>query len=144
MTGQHVGHLIKSINEKLKARADQDARTHHLTLSQSFVLTYLDSQGGQAAQKDIERFLDVSHPAVTGIISRMEQNGHVTTWPNPGDKRVKIVALTPQAGARVKEMNEMCQHWESAMLDGFSPEETATLKALLIRVNDNLVRMQNR
>ncbi|MGN0972013.1 MAG: MarR family winged helix-turn-helix transcriptional regulator [Aristaeellaceae bacterium] len=144
MNGLHVGHLIKSINEKLKARADQDARAHQLTLSQSFVLTYLDSRGGQASQKEIERFLEVSHPAVTGIISRMEQNGHVATWPDPADKRVKQVALTPKARAVVQEMNRMCQHWESAILDGFSPEETDTLKALLSRVNDNLLKMQSR
>lgn len=144
MDKQHVGHLIKSINEKLKAKADLDAKEHHLTLSQSFVLTFLDSKGGQASQKEIEKYLDVSHPAVVGIISRMEQNNHVASWMDPNDKRIKMVSLTPQAKTLVNEMSAMCLQWENDMLEGFSAEDIATLKELLSRVNENMVKIQCR
>lgn len=144
MTKQHVGHLIKSINEKLKAKADLDAKEHNLTLSQSFVLTFLDNKGGQATQKEIEKYLDVSHPAVVGIISRMEQNHHVTCWMDPNDKRIKMVSLTPQAKTLVNDMSAMCLQWENNMLAGFSAEEIETLKELLSRVNDNMIKIQGR
>lgn len=136
--------MIKSINDKLKASADADAKKLDLTLVQSFVLTFLEGKGGRATQKDIETYLDVSHPAVVGIISRMEQNGHVTFWLDPEDKRMKIVALTPRAKSLVKDMSTMCLQWEKDMLEGLSVEEVETLRNLLSKVNQNLVKLQSR
>ena len=78
MLKNDVGYLIKSINDKLKVRADAELKKYHLTMSQSRVLIYLRSRGGQATQKEIETFLDVAHPTVVGLVSRMEQNGYVT------------------------------------------------------------------
>ena len=48
----------------------------------------------QATQKEIAPFLDVAHPTVVGLVSRMEQNVHVTCWPCE-DGHNKYVKLTP-------------------------------------------------
>ena len=80
MPQKDIGYLIKNINDKLKVKADADLKHNKLTLAQSRVLTFLDSRGGQATQKEIEVYLEVSHPTVVGIISRMEQNGHLRCW----------------------------------------------------------------
>lgn len=72
-----IGCLLKMITDKIKMRADADLAQQGLTLTQSRVLGYLDRSGGQATQKEIEGFLQVSHPTVAGIINRMEQNGFV-------------------------------------------------------------------
>ncbi|MGN1008042.1 MAG: MarR family winged helix-turn-helix transcriptional regulator [Butyricicoccus sp.] len=140
MDSKDIGYFIKRIDEKLKARADADLKSHNLTLMQSAVLTFLFSrEDSQATQKEIEEHLGISHPAVTGIVSRMEQNGHVTTWMDPKNRRNKMVRLTPQAAALGEMMNSKRQHWEETMLRGFSPEETVQLKELLWRVTQNLL-----
>lgn len=144
MRERDIGYLVKSIDEKLKSKADADAKKHNLTLVQSFVLTFLDSKGGKATQKEIENYLDVSHPAVVGIVSRMEQNDHVSTWIDPNDKRVKMVQLTARAEALSDEMNHMRQQWEREMLDGISDEDIAHLKKVLSMVNDNMTKLQSR
>lgn len=138
MAIRDVGGLIKSIDEKLKAKADADMRSYHLTMVQSFVLTYLHDHGGQATQKEIETHLDVSHPAVVGIISRMEQNGHLVTWFDPQNKRNKIVRLTPAAEALGDSINQRRVQWEQAMLKGFEPEETKLFMQMLQRLYDNI------
>lgn len=140
MNSKDIGYFIKRIDEKLKARVDADLKSHNLTLMQSAVLTFLFSrEDSQATQKEIEEHLGISHPAVTGIVSRMEQNGHVTTWMDPKNRRNKMVRLTPQAAALGEMMNSKRQHWEETMLRGFSPEETVQLKELLWRVTQNLL-----
>ena len=68
-----IGCLLKMITDKIKMRADADLAQQGLTLTQSRVLGYLDRSGGQATQKEIEGFLQVSHPTVAGVIGRMEQ-----------------------------------------------------------------------
>lgn len=138
MAAKDVGGFIKSIDERLKARVDADFKRYNLTLSQGFVLTFLCEKGGRATQKEIEERLDVSHPAVVGIVSRMEQNGHVTTWMDSRDRRNKIVQLTPEAEASGEEIDMHRKQWEQTMLKGFSPEETTQFLNMLQRVYDNL------
>ena len=65
-----IGYQFKIINDRIKARADADLKTHDLTLTQTRVLGFLAESGGQATQKEIEADLQVSHPTVVGIISR--------------------------------------------------------------------------
>ncbi|CDB86581.1 putative uncharacterized protein [Firmicutes bacterium CAG:170] len=137
MLKNDVGYLIKSINDKLKVRADAELKQYHLTISQSRVLVYLRSRGGQATQKEIETFLDVAHPTIVGLVSRMEQNGYVTCWPCE-DGRNKYVKLTPQAEAIDKDMQENMQASEEMLLAPLSPEDRERLRGLLLTVADHL------
>lgn len=138
MLKNDVGYLIKSINNKLKVRADAELKQYHLTMSQSRVLVYLRSRGGQATQKEIETFLDVAHPTVVGLVSRMEQNGYVTCWPCE-DGRNKYVKLTPQAEAIDKDMQENMHANEEMLLAPLSPEERERLRDLLLTVAEHLM-----
>ena len=137
MIKNDVGYLIKSINDKLKVRADAELKQYHLTMSQSRVLVYLRSRGGQATQKEFETFLDVAHPTVVGLVSRMEQNGYVTCWPCE-DGRNKYVKLTPQAEAIDRDMQENMHANEEMLLAPLSPEERERLRDLLLTVAEHL------
>ena len=137
MLKNDVGYLIKSINDKLKVRADAELKQYHLTMSQSRVLVYLRSRGGQATQKEIETFLDVAHPTVVGLVSRMEQSGYVTCWPCE-DGRNKYVKLTPQAEAIDKDMQRNQLENEERLLAPLSPEDRERLRDLLLTVAEHL------
>lgn len=132
-----VGYLIKSINDKLAARTDAELKQFNLTMSQCRVFLYLSSRGGQATQKEIEIFLDVAHPTVVGLVSRMEQNGYVTCWPCE-DGRNKYVKLTPQAEAIDKDMQRNQLENEERLLAPLSPEDRERLRDLLLTVAEHL------
>ena len=138
MLQKDIGYLIKNINDKLKVKADADLKHSNLTLAQSRVLAFLDSRGGQATQKEIEVYLEVSHPTVVGIISRMEQNGHLKCWVDETDKRNKIVALTEQAKALGKEMEQQILSNEKKLLASLSEDDIKKLKQMLLTMYNNL------
>ena len=138
MLKNDVGYLIKGINDKLKVKADAELKQYNLTMAQCRVLTYLSSQGGQTTQKEIEVFLNVSHPTVVGIVSRMEQNGYVTCWPCE-DGRNKYVKLTPQAEAIDKDMHRNQLENEEMLLAPLSPEDRERLRDLLLTVAEHLM-----
>lgn len=138
MPQKDIGYLIKNINDKLKAKADADLKQSHLTLAQSRVMVFLDSRGGQATQKEIEGFLEVSHPTVVGIISRMEQNGHLRCWVDEKDKRNKMVALTDRAKALGVEMKRTVSENEQKLLASLSDKDIEKLKQLLLTLYNNL------
>lgn len=138
MPQKDIGYLIKNINDKLKVKADADLKHSNLTLAQSRVLAFLDSRGGQATQKEIEVYLDVSHPTVVGIISRMERNGHLRCWVDETDKRNKIVALTEQAKAMGEEMEQRISANEKMLLASLSEADIKKLKQMLLIIYNNL------
>ena len=138
MEEKDIGYLIKNINDKLKVKADADLKHSNLTLAQSRVLAFLDRRGGQATQKEIEVYLEVSHPTVVGIISRMKQNGHLRSWVDETDKRNKIVALTEQAKAWGEEMKQRISANEKMLLASLSEADIKKLKQLLLIIYNNL------
>lgn len=138
MQKRDVGYLIKNINDKLKAKADADLKHYNLTLAQSRVFAFLHSNGGQATQKEIEVFLEVSHPTVVGIVSRMEQNGYVTSWIDEHDRRNKIVRLTKQAETLGMDMEHNIFANEQKMLSSLSDADIERLREMLLTIYKNL------
>lgn len=126
-----IGCLLKMITDKIKIQADANLAQHDLTLTQSRVLGYLEQNGGIATQKEIEGFLQVSHPTVAGIINRMEQNGFVRCRLDPADKRSKIVSQTERAAAVAQDMHATIQTTEQQMLRSLTPEQIEALESAL-------------
>lgn len=133
----HIGYLIKSINDKLKIKADEDLKSHNLTLSQSRIVLLLSKKHGGATQKEIEDELGVSHPTVVGLVSRMEQNGIVYTFFD-NKSRSKIVKLTEQAIPLSKDMEETISKSENEMLNGLSYSEIDQIEKSLKTILKNL------
>ena len=69
-----LGYLIKQISDKMRANADAVFRKHGLTYSQVHVLSFVQACGGSATQKESEIYLDVSHPTIVGLVSRLEKS----------------------------------------------------------------------
>lgn len=137
MAEHDIGYLIKSINDKLKVKADEDLRQRKLTLSQSRIVGFLMQKGGTATQKEIEDFLEVSHPTVVGLVSRMAQNDMVHTRFD-SNRRSKVVSLTEYAETIAKDMNDTIRACENTLLAGVSDEDVLHLKATLNAILKNL------
>lgn len=133
-----IGYQFKIIDEKIKMRADADLKRHGLTLTQTRVMGFLAEMGGQVTQKEIEEDLQVSHPTVVGLVSRMEQKGFVTTCPDLMDRRNKLVKLTDRALEIDQVIDMTVQQHDAELLRGFSEEEQETLKRFLERIICNL------
>lgn len=138
MDSRGIGYLIKSINDKLKVKADESLKDSGLTFSQSRVLAYLNMHDGQATQKEIEDDLGVSHPTVVGIVSRMEQNGFLTTWFDTKQQRSKMVALTEKAMTVGADMDAAIQLQETELLDGLTQEEADVFERALTSIYQKL------
>lgn len=138
MSNTNIGFLVKSISDKVKVHADADLKSHNLTLSQSRILMFLLKNGGSATQKEIESFLDVSHPTVVGLVARMERNGFVTFQQDSSDRRNKIVCLTPHANEVGRDMDSVVSTMEQKMLYSLSEEQARQLTEMLEIVLHNV------
>ncbi len=138
MENNDVGYLIKLISDKMRAQGDAVLKECDLTFSQARILSYLHRYGPESTQKEIESYLDVAHPTVVGLVSRLEKNGFVECHHDPSDRRNKLVHLTPKAHEIKSKVDEKRKENEKQMSKGFSEEEQEELIRLLKQVYSNI------
>ncbi|GHA03903.1 MarR family winged helix-turn-helix transcriptional regulator [Streptomyces echinoruber] len=107
------------------------AASEDLTASQGRTLNVL--RRGPASMSALATTLTCDASNMTGIVGRLEKRGLVRREPSPSDRRVKNVVLTAE-GERVVDVIRGKMHHTLAGLDRLSPQERATLYALLERV----------
>jgi DNA-binding MarR family transcriptional regulator len=117
-----------------KHRAYQIAEEYELTVMQSAALMLLSEDQPQAMRKFCDYFMcDAS--TVTGLVDRLEARSLIHRQNHPSDRRIKLIALTPE-GAKLKA--EISAKTEAAEAKRFnnvlSVTERATLHDLLTRV----------
>lgn len=115
-----------------------------LTTQQWAVLGALSrpkAEGGMSVG-DLARYLLVSRQNLSGLISRMERNGHVRTKTDGRDRRSRLVTMT-EAGRKVwiaRVQPKIARYYEQA-LDGFTVNDTAHTLHYLLKILDNMKRL---
>ena len=137
MKKKSIGGMIKYISDKVRQKADNNLKDHNVTLSQVRVLNFLWRENGSCSQKQIEDFLQVSHPTVVGLVSRMEQSGYIQTSVSPDDKRNKIVTVTDSGMSLACELCRYMEDIDKRMLVGLTDEQQAQLADMLYIVAQN-------
>lgn len=138
MNENDIGLLIKRLADKMKVSVDASLKDQGLTFSQTLVIGFLSEQGGMATQKEIEDHLQVSHPTVVGIVSRLEKNGFVACSADEKDRRNKIVCTTDKAMNTVGSMNMGKRKIEERLTKGLSEAELAELRRIINLMYENI------
>lgn len=136
--GKDIGPLIKMLNDKLKASADASLKKNRLTFSQTIVMEFIHSQGGQTTQKEVEEYMGVAHPTVVGIISRLEKNGFLSCSMDESNRRNKVVRETDKALKMSKFMLNERTKKERQLTKGLSDEELNELRRMLLKIYQNI------
>jgi DNA-binding MarR family transcriptional regulator len=91
---------------------------------------------------DLARYLMVSRQNLSGVISRMERDGHVSIAPDGRDRRSRRITMIP-SGRRVwlKEAQpKIYGYYEQALAD-FSVNDIAHTLHYLLKMLDNMRRV---
>lgn len=108
---EHTGHEavmnVVLTGNLLSKEGDRLLRPFGLTDSQFNIMMLLkyQSESGRINQTRLGNMLLVNRSNVTGLVDRMEQAGWVARTPEAGDRRVKLVQLTP-AGRKLLDRAE--------------------------------------
>lgn len=93
---------------------------------------------GAASQLTLAEKTHFSTPTVSILLRKMEKEGYVTRVPRTDDRRVMQVSLTEKGLAFDREHVGRIMENDRRAMAGFTPEEEATLVALLLRMYENL------
>ncbi len=138
MNNRTISGKIKCLSDRIRQNADNNLKEHCITLSQARVLRFLNVNGGSCSQKTIENYLQVSHPTVAGIVSRMEQSGFLQTSVSSSDKRNKTVSITEKGRVLSSDLCKCMADMEQSMICGLTDEQLAQLSEILDVIAVNL------
>ncbi|MET0779542.1 MAG: MarR family transcriptional regulator [Candidatus Saccharimonadales bacterium] len=109
------------------------AEHHDLSLVQLHAIGVL--MHGPEPMVKLSNMLSCDASYVTGIVDRLEQQGFVDRHEDPGDRRVKLIALTKKGRAlRVKVQQSMNELQESLMAC-LDENEKAEFNRMLLKIN---------
>jgi DNA-binding MarR family transcriptional regulator len=137
-----MGFLLHDVARLLRRRFEQHARDSGLTRSQWQVLAYL-SQNEGINQAGLAELLDVQPITLARIVDRLEELGLIERHPDPADRRVWILHLTPAARPQLVQMRKLGDITRGEALAGVSEADRTRLLATLQVLKANLTKACN-
>jgi DNA-binding MarR family transcriptional regulator len=135
--------LYQSAN-MLHKTGSRAIESHGLTTQQWAVLGALSrpvAAGGMSVG-ELARYLMVSRQNLSGVIGRLERDGHVASATGGADRRARLVTMT-RSGRRVwqtQALPKIYDYYEQA-LAGFSVNDLAHMVHYLLKLLDNMRRL---
>jgi len=136
---QRVESTLMTTSHAVRKAFDQRFAAVDLNLSQASVLAYLQETGAMTQTRISER-LGIGRAATGTIIDRLESKGLVERKPDPGDRRVWLVAVTQAGKDLAEKINEIDRVLRSELRVGITRSERQQLAKLLLRLQANLSR----
>ncbi len=128
-----IAGLLFRVTEQTRHLFESTARGLELTPQQARALLQLDQPCPMGSLAD-RLHCDASN--ITGIADRLETRGLVSREPDPADRRVKALALTPRGRRARNELERTVR--SSPVMAGLSAAERRTLRELLAKVADSV------
>ncbi|MEF2525194.1 MULTISPECIES: MarR family winged helix-turn-helix transcriptional regulator [Streptomyces] len=134
--------------EELLARVVEESRRHyagHSLFNQALAdrvglhptdlqcIALLDLEPGPVGTGDVARLTGLTSGSATRLVDRLVRAGVVERLADPGDRRRSLVALAPDARARLGEAWEAPGRAFGAVLEGYTDAELAVIADFMRR-----------
>ncbi|WP_329090047.1 MULTISPECIES: MarR family winged helix-turn-helix transcriptional regulator [unclassified Streptosporangium] len=95
---------------------------------------------GPQSQNALAKIVGVDVSTMTKTLQRLERSGFVSRRPDPANRRISIVDITPRGHALRPEVDRVLAEMHRRMTQGLTDEQTDELSSLLYVVRGNLCR----
>ena len=109
-----------------------------LTAAQGRILGFLAHCPSPPCPRDLEEEFHLTHPTVSGLLSRLEKKGFLQLCPDESDRRCKRIYVLPKGNACMETMHSTILDTEARLVQGFTPEEKVQFARLLSRAIENM------
>lgn len=127
----HYGHLARVLHWCTHHSMTNALEKMDLTAAQGHIMGFLAHTGLPPCPRDIEAEFQLSHPTVSGLLSRLEQKGFIELRTDPDDRRCKRIYVLPKGKECQELMHSTIAENEHRMVQNFTPEEQEQFAAYL-------------
>lgn len=135
-----LGFLLSDVARMMRAAFDRKVKRIGLTRAQWQVLALLYHRP-DVSQTELAELLEVERATAGRIIDRMERKGWVTRVPDPADRRINRLRLTPEAHDIEEEMGRAATDLLDDVMATLDEEEREALAEMLGRMKAQLQSM---
>ena len=141
MTQEHSLFLsVRKIHDLVIQRANVNLKSYDLTVSQMLLLCYCLNFGDEFVyQRELERYFDLSHVTVIGLLKRLSENNYVRIEISETDRRQRKVFLTERAYSIAADIERQITEFEQMLTDTLSENEIQSMQKYLDIVDHNLI-----
>ena len=134
----HYGRLARTLHWCTDQAMTAELEKMDLTAAQGMMMGFLARSKSPPCPRDIEEEFHLSHPTVSGLLSRLEQKAFIELKVDPEDRRVKRIYILPKGKECHDRMHRVILSNEARMVQGFSEEEKELFAHLLSRAIENM------
>ena len=109
-----------------------------LTAAQGHIMAYLAHAEQPPCPRDLEAEFHLTHPTVSGLLSRLEQKGFIELRSDAKDRRCKRIYVLEKGVQCHELMHATIQENEQRMVSDFTAEEKEVFSLLLKRAIRNM------
>ena len=133
-----VGIIINRTSRTWRTKLDE--RLSHLGLTQArwLVLMHLSRMGGESLQKELAFVVGVEGPTLVRVLDGLERIGLVQRLGVEGDKRARLIRLTPKADSVISDIMRIGIKLRGEALAGISEEDLESFFRVLEAILANL------
>ena len=135
---RHFGHYVRILHWCTDQRMTSALIDVDLTASQGPILGYIAHRKTAPCSRDIEEEFHLTHPTVSGLLSRLEKKDFIEFLPDETDRRCKRIYLRPKGKEFIETIRRTIKETEVQMVQDFTEEEKELFHAFLGRAITNM------
>ncbi len=125
----------RKIHECIFKKVNYFLKKYDVTLHQLNIMTYLyEQEAYSSSQKDIEKYFDISHESIIGLLKRMSIKNYVTIEVNPNDRRSRIVKLSKEGIEKYDEIMQFKDIGDKHLKNCISQEKYKILEDIVYEI----------
>ena len=135
---KHYGPLLRMLHSCTNQSMTNALEEMELTAAQGHIMGFLARSKTPPCSRDIEEAFHLSHPTVSGLLSRLEKKGFIEFRTDEQDRRCKRIHVLPKGSQCHETMRQHIQETEKRLVENFTPEEQAQFFDFLERALVNM------
>ena len=132
------GHYIRILHSATDQAMNSALASMDLTAAQGRIMGYVTHRPEPPCPRDIEEAFQLSHPTVSGLLSRLEKKGFIALVPDEKDRRIKRIHVLSKGQALNETMHAAITASEANLTSDFTDGEKELFAQLLQRAIRNV------
>lgn len=124
------GHLIRRAQQVSTALFADECGGFDVTSVQYAALQAIERHPGVDATR-LSALIAFDRSTIGDVLDRMEQKGWIRRGPSSGDRRVKLIGLSPEGARLLRQVQPAVLRVQERLLAPLAPGDRATLVRLL-------------
>ncbi len=130
--------LLYDVARQMRTRADKMARAYGMTRAQWIILARLERQPN-LSQNELAAIAEVAPITIARLVDRLEELGLVERCPDPDDRRIWRLRLTPAAAPHLRHIERYRAELRTLMTKNVDPRDLDVITTGLRRMKNNLI-----